>query len=68
VYAVQDLYSAHTGKEWNGCHLYMYRRLETQEYIVPLEVVCVCVYMWTDMMHYFELKEWCGFFVDFHVT
>ena len=55
----------------------MYRRLETQEYIVPLYrwgvCVCVCVcacarararacvYMLTDMMHYFELKEWCGF-------
>ena len=24
-------------------------------------VVCVCVYMWTDMLHYLELKEWCGF-------
>ena len=23
--------------------------------------VCVYVYMWTDMMYYFELKEWCGF-------
>ena len=41
----------------------MSRRLETQEYVVPLYrwCVCVCVYMWTDMMHYFELKDWCGF-------